>query len=137
MSNIDILNDDVILCVFNYLSSRDKIMFCSVNKYYRLLIDDIHFKSKYNDADIKYLSQYLVFKNQHEKFKNELVDIRDSIIFSPDNLRFKFLQIRWNLRCGLTYDINGNDNREIFKYFGINDVEKIQFIMLNDDIIFD
>ncbi|AEX62130.1 hypothetical protein c7_R1268 [Megavirus courdo7] len=37
MSNIDILNDDVILSVFNYLSNKDKIMFCSVNKYYKLL----------------------------------------------------------------------------------------------------
>nr|WBF70227.1 hypothetical protein [Megavirus caiporensis] len=130
MSSINILCDDIILDIFSYLPNKDKIMFCSTNKYYRLFVGSIHFKSKHNGIDIKYLSQYLAFKNQHEKFKNELVDIRDSIIFSPDNLRFKFLQIRWNLRCGLTYDIDDN-NKEMFEYFGVNNVEKI---ILNNDI---
>ncbi|AFX93167.1 hypothetical protein CE11_01141 [Megavirus courdo11] len=144
MSNIDILNDDVILCVFSYLSKKDKIMFCSVNKYYREIIHYIpitnhnHIRIKYLSGQIQFknLWNYILFRHAKNSFKNELKYIRDSIIFSPQNLRSKFLHMRWNLSNGLPCNVETN-SRKLFEYFGINSMEKVQSLMFDDNIIFD
>uniref|UniRef100_A0A6G6ACN9 F-box and FNIp repeat-containing protein n=1 Tax=Borely moumouvirus TaxID=2712067 RepID=A0A6G6ACN9_9VIRU len=63
MSIIDILNSDVLLCIFDYLSDKDKIMACSVNKYFREYLNYINFNELYYYDQIKDLFQiyqYLV-----------------------------------------------------------------------------
>ncbi len=95
MSNIDILNDDVILSVFSFLSNKDKIMFGSVNKYYREIIHFIpitnhnHIRIKYLSGQIQFknLWNYILFRHAKNSFKNELVDVRDSIIFPPQKIK--------------------------------------------------
>ncbi|AVG46779.1 hypothetical protein [Acanthamoeba polyphaga mimivirus] len=133
MSYIDILDNFILLDIFNYLSNKDKIMLCSVNKYFRLFIGDIYITSKYNYQEIKYLSHYIKFKSMHQILKDEIKYIGQSILYKPGSFRFKILQMRWDFHCGLNYyDIEKN-NKEIFQYFGIDNVESL-YIKINDTI---
>uniref|UniRef100_A0A6G6ACM3 FNIp repeat-containing protein n=1 Tax=Borely moumouvirus TaxID=2712067 RepID=A0A6G6ACM3_9VIRU len=59
MSITDILNPDVLLCIINYLPDRNKIIFCSVNKYFRGYLNHVKFNELHDYYQIKDLSYFL------------------------------------------------------------------------------
>ncbi|AGD93010.1 putative F-box and FNIP repeat-containing protein [Megavirus lba] len=63
MSDFDILNHDVILYIFDYLSDKEKLNLCLVNKNLRQYINNIYFGGTYDYNKIKCLYYYSRFKN--------------------------------------------------------------------------
>ncbi|QGR53579.1 fnip repeat-containing protein [Moumouvirus maliensis] len=62
MSIINILNLDVVLYMVKFLSDKEKLIFCSTNKYFRELLDYIKFDDLYEYDQIKDLPFITKFK---------------------------------------------------------------------------
>ncbi|AQN68772.1 FNIp repeat-containing protein [Saudi moumouvirus] len=91
--SINILNYDVLLKIFDYLSDKDKICLCSANTDLRQFIYNIKFCGIYNYNKIKDLSYYSRFK--YIKYKANNKHIPNSITLSAQRqVREKVLPSR-------------------------------------------
>ncbi|AGD92988.1 putative ankyrin repeat protein [Megavirus lba] len=63
--------------------------------------------------------------------KNLIKESYYQMIYNPGNLRSKIVEINWNL-CNniIGKNINTNCDADILKYFGINDMEKLEKVIL-------
>ncbi|AZL89944.1 F-box and FNIP repeat-containing protein [Megavirus baoshan] len=77
MSSFDILNNDVIIYILEYLNDMDKISFLSVNSRLYSLINNVWFNGIYNYRLIKGLPYINRFK--YIKYKTVSINIPDSV----------------------------------------------------------
>ncbi|QGR54374.1 f-box and fnip repeat-containing protein [Moumouvirus maliensis] len=86
MSITDILNPDVLLYIFSYLSDKDKITICSTNKYFREYLNCVKFNGLYDYHQIRDLSFYSRFK--YIKYKANNTNIPEGITHLTFGNRF-------------------------------------------------
>ncbi|ANB51107.1 hypothetical protein [Powai lake megavirus] len=136
MSRIDnILNIDVILYMTDFLSDKDKVMFFSTNIQYRNLIHYTKFHGQYFCGKIIHLPYFHNFKNiSFFPFKKEeLLSTNSQIIYRPGSIMFKLSKIDFSLKTGdFDFDSTRNNNQDLFNYFGINDMDKLKIVLLEN-----
>ncbi len=128
----NILNTDIIFYMTDFLSDKDKVMFFSTNNEYRNLIQYTKFYGKYFYGKIIHLSYRHNFKNisflPFEKI--ELLSVSGQIIYKPGSIIFKLSKIDFNLKTGnFNFNNIGDDNKDLFNYFGINDMDKLKIVL--------
>nr|WBF70232.1 hypothetical protein [Megavirus caiporensis] len=107
-------------------------MFFSTNNEYRNLIHYTKFYGEYFYGKIMHLPYCHNFKNilflSFEK--KELLSVNNQIIYKPGSIIFKLSEIDFGLKTGdFDFDSTKNNNRDLFNYFGINDMDKLKIVL--------